>query len=73
MKIKKMELITLVIAIALASTCIAEEEKPKTNPDAIPPVITLDDPELQLTAQERLQLLNAKKADHITSHLKVKG
>lgn len=73
MKIKKMELITLVIAIALASTCIAEEEKPKTNPDVIPPVISPDDPELQLTAQEQLRLLNAKKADHITKNMKVNG
>ncbi|EIK44688.1 hypothetical protein O59_002411 [Cellvibrio sp. BR] len=73
MKIKKMELITLVIAIVLASTSIADEEKPKINPDAIPPVISPDDPELQLTAQEQLRLLNAKKADHITKHLKVKG
>ena len=73
MKIKKMELITLVIAIVLASASIAEEEKPKTNPDAIPSVISPDDPELQLTAEKQVRLLNAKKADHITRHLKVNG
>lgn len=73
MKIKKMELFTLIIAVMLASPGIAEEEKPKVNPDAIPPVISPDDPELQLTAEEQLRLLNAKKADHITRHLKVNG
>lgn len=73
MKINKMELFALVIAAVLASLGIAEEEKPKVNPYAIPPVISRDDPELQLTAEEQLRLLNAKKADHITKHIKVNG
>lgn len=61
MKIKKMELITLVIATMLASTCTAEEENTKANPDAIPSAISPNTPELQLTEQEQLDLLNAKK------------
>ena len=73
MKIKKMELFALVIAAVLVSPCMTEEEKPKVNPDAIPPVISPEDPELQLTAEEQLRLLNAKKVDHITKHLKVNG
>lgn len=61
------------IAILIIAACsyADEEQKPKTNPDAIPPVISPDDPELQLTTQEQLRLLNAKKADHITKHMKV--
>ncbi len=71
MKIKKMELFALVIAAVLASPVIAGEEKPKVNHDAIPPVISPDDPELQLTAEEQRRLARAKSVEGITSKLNV--
>jgi hypothetical protein len=55
----------------LASPGIAGEEKPKVNHDAIPPVISPDDPELQLTAEEQRRLARAKSVDGITSKLNV--
>ena len=75
MKIKKMELFALVIAAVLASTCIAEEEteKPKVNHDAIPPVISPDNPDMSLSAKEHIRILNAKKADHVTRGMLIGG
>ncbi len=68
-----MELFALVIAAVLASPCIAEEEKSKVNHDAIPPVISPDDPDMKLSAEEHIRLLNARKADHVTSGMQVGG
>lgn len=75
MKIKKTELFALVIAAVLANPCIAEEkaEKPKVNHDAIPPVISPDDPDMSLSVNEHIRILNAKKADHVTRGMKFGG
>ncbi|WP_331345244.1 hypothetical protein [Cellvibrio sp. UBA7661] len=75
MKINRMELITLVIAAVLASVCLAEDEKEKSkvNNDAIPPIISPDDPDMSLSANDHIRILNAKKADHITSGMQIGG
>ncbi|ARU29069.1 hypothetical protein [Cellvibrio sp. PSBB006] len=62
--------------LCLTATCNsqAEElEKAKTNPDAIPPVITLEDTDLDLTAEQQIILLNRKKADWLLKDIKIGG
>lgn len=63
------------IVIILLSACsfADEEQKPKTNPDAIPPVISPDDPDMKLSAGEHIKVLNAKKADHVTRGIRIGG
>lgn len=63
-----------ILMILLSACTYADEaQKPKTNPDAIPPVISPDDPDMNLSANERIRLLNAKKADHVTRGIQVGG
>lgn len=50
-----------------------EEKQPKVNHDAIPPVISPDDPDMQKTVQDHLRIQNAKKADRITKNIRVGG
>ena len=60
----------------LTATCNSqaeESEKAKTNPDAIPPVITPEDTDLDLTAEQQIMLLNRKKADWLLKDMKVGG
>lgn len=71
MKTKKMELFALVIAAVLASPCMAEEKKPKINHDAIPPVISPDDPELQLLQKNDYVCLMQKKQITLPNILKL--
>ena len=56
-----------------ACLCADEEQKPKINPDAIPPVISPDDLDMKPSAKESIRLLNAKKADHVTRGVQVGG
>lgn len=59
--------------LAVSLVCSAEEEteKQSLNLEAIPPVISPDDPELSLSPEEQLRLLNAKKADYIVKDVKL--
>lgn len=59
---------TVCINIFMFAVCsyADDEQKPKTNPDAIPPVISPDDPDVKLSVSDHIKILNAKKADHVT-------
>lgn len=68
----------IIIAGILCSTATCysqaeESEKAKTNPDAIPPVITLEDTDLDLTAEQQVMLLNRKKAGWLLKDIKIGG
>ncbi len=60
----------------LTATCNSqaeESEKAKTNPGAIPPVITPEDTDLDLKAEQQIMLLNRRKADWLLKDMKVGG
>ena len=63
-----------VLCLTVACNNQAEEsEKAKTNPNAIPPVITPEDTSLDLTAEQQIMLLNRKKTDWLLKDMKIGG
>lgn len=67
----------LSIAITLNVNANEKTDTPETeknaNHNAIPPRVSPDDPEVKLTIEEHIRILNAKKADHITKGYKTDG
>jgi|SRR5690606_24718741 len=64
-----------VFFILMVSPAVADEEvqNEKINKNAIPPVITVKDAKLELTAEEQLILLNRRKADYILKDMRISG
>lgn len=71
-----MRKIIIAALLCFTATCNSQaekSEKAKTNPGAIPPVITPEDTDLDLTAEKQIMLLSRKKADWILKDMKVGG